>query len=85
MSMSDISMGEDWNDIDIPLMDHWLADKNDHEVIDKKKVICCGDVVDFDFKARGQTEEEVLQKFAQHAQTEHGMKEIPKELVEKVR
>jgi predicted small metal-binding protein len=50
------------------------------------KVISCRDVgMDCDFKASGQTEEEVLKKCAEHAQKEHGMKEIPKELVEKVR
>ncbi|MBI2486563.1 MAG: DUF1059 domain-containing protein [Deltaproteobacteria bacterium] len=50
------------------------------------KVICCRDVgVDCDFEARGETVEEILNKCAEHAQKDHGMKEIPKELVEKVR
>ena len=50
------------------------------------KFISCRDVgVDCDFVARGQTEEEILQQCAEHARTEHGMNEIPPELVEKVR
>lgn len=50
------------------------------------KVVSCRDAgVDCDFVARGKTEEEVLQKAAEHCQKDHGMKDIPKELVEKVR
>ena len=50
------------------------------------KVINCRDVgVDCDFTARGETEQEVLEKCAQHAQADHGMNEIPAEMVEKVR
>ncbi len=35
--------------------------------------------------SRGETEEEILNKCAEHAQKDHGMKEIPQELVERVR
>ncbi len=50
------------------------------------KTICCRDVgVDCDFVVRGETEEEIMKKVAEHAQKEHGMKEIPQELVERVR
>ena len=50
------------------------------------KVISCRDVgVDCDFEVRGETEEEILKKCAEHAQKDHGMKEIPQELVERVR
>jgi predicted small metal-binding protein len=50
------------------------------------KVISCRDVgVDRDFEVRGETEEEILKKCAEHAQKDHGMKEIPQELVERVR
>lgn len=49
------------------------------------KVINCRDVgVDCDFQARGETPEEVLQKCAEHARTDHGMNEIPPELLAKV-
>jgi predicted small metal-binding protein len=49
------------------------------------KVINCRDVgVDCDFQARGESEQEVMQKCEEHARKEHGMKEIPKELAEKV-
>jgi predicted small metal-binding protein len=50
------------------------------------KVINCRDIgVDCDFQARGETEEEVLQKCQEHARTDHGMAEIPPELADKVR
>jgi predicted small metal-binding protein len=50
------------------------------------KVLRCRDVgVDCDFEARAGTEEEVLKKAAEHAQTAHNMKETPKEVVKKVR
>ena len=50
------------------------------------KVVKCREVgVDCDFEARGETEEEVIQKCAEHAQTDHGMKELPEELRAKVR
>ncbi|MGE5645344.1 MAG: DUF1059 domain-containing protein [Acidobacteriota bacterium] len=50
------------------------------------KVIRCRDVgVDCDFEASGETEQEVLQKCAEHARTAHNMDEIPAELADKVR
>lgn len=50
------------------------------------KVITCRDVgVDCDFVARGETEDEVLRLCAEHGRKAHGMTEIPKELVQKVR
>jgi predicted small metal-binding protein len=41
--------------------------------------------VDCDFEARGETEQEVLQKCAEHAKSAHGMDEIPPDLAAKVR
>ena len=50
------------------------------------KVLKCRDVgVDCDFEARGDTVEEVLQQCSDHAKADHGMDEIPPELVERVR
>ena len=50
------------------------------------KVIRCRDVgVDCDFEARGETEQEVMQKCAEHAKSAHNMSEIPPELAAKVR
>lgn len=50
------------------------------------KVIRCREVgVDCDFEARGETEQEVLQKCAAHAREDHRMDPIPQELAEKVR
>ena len=50
------------------------------------KVLRCRDVgMDCDFEARGETEEEILKKAAQHADAAHNMKEIPEEVLEKVR
>ncbi len=50
------------------------------------KVVSCRDVgVDCDFEARGETEQEILQKCAEHARTAHGMTEIPPEMADKVR
>jgi len=50
------------------------------------KVLRCRDVgMDCDFEVRAGTEEEILKKAAEHAQTAHNMKEITKEVVEKVR
>jgi predicted small metal-binding protein len=50
------------------------------------KVITCRDVgVDCDFVARGQTEEEVLKKCAEHARSAHGMQELSPELTAKVK
>jgi predicted small metal-binding protein len=50
------------------------------------KIVKCRDVgVDCDFEARGETEQEVLQKCADHARSAHGMDEIPPDLAAKVR
>ena len=50
------------------------------------KVLKCRDVgVDCDFEACGDTVEEVLQQCSDHAKADHGMDEIPPELVERVR
>lgn len=42
-------------------------------------------IMDCDFETRAGTEEEILKKAAAHAQTVHNMKDIPKEVLEKVR
>jgi predicted small metal-binding protein len=50
------------------------------------KVVRCREVgVDCDFEARGNTEQEVLQKCAEHAKKDHGMDEIPPDLAAKVK
>ena len=50
------------------------------------KVISCRDAgVDCDFVARGETEEELFRNALAHGRTFHGMKEIPKDLQEKMR
>lgn len=50
------------------------------------KVVYCRDVgMDCDGVIRAETEEEVLRLVAEHAKDVHNMKEIPEELVEKVR
>lgn len=50
------------------------------------KVITCRDVgMDCDFEARGETEQEVLRKCAEHARSAHGMERIPPEVAAKVK
>ena len=50
------------------------------------KILRCKDVgMDCDFVARAETEEEILKKAAEHAETTHNMKEIPEEVLAKVR
>src|SRR3954467_7307609 len=50
------------------------------------KIVRCREVgVDCDFEARGETEQEVLQKCAEHAKSAHGMDQIPTDLAVKVR
>jgi predicted small metal-binding protein len=50
------------------------------------KVLKCGDLnPGCGFEARGRDENEVLQKAAQHAKTEHGLATIPQEMMSKVR
>ena len=51
-----------------------------------EKRLGCRDVgADCDFVACGKTEEEVFQKAAEHARTDHNMKETPKQLYDKAR
>ena len=51
-----------------------------------KKVLRCGDIVPgCDYRAEGETEDEVLQKAAKHADEAHGIKEVPPELMAKVK
>jgi predicted small metal-binding protein len=50
------------------------------------KVLRCRDVgMDCDFVARADSEEELLKKTAVHAAATHDMKEIPEEVLAKVR
>ncbi len=50
------------------------------------KTLRCRDVgMDCDFVARGNTEDEILKKAAEHAKAAHNMNEIPPELLSKVR
>jgi predicted small metal-binding protein len=50
------------------------------------KVMKCRDVgMNCDFEARGASEEEILQKAAEHAKSAHGIEQIPPELASKVR
>jgi predicted small metal-binding protein len=50
------------------------------------KILRCRDVgMDCDFEVHASTEEEILQRAADHAQTAHGLKEIPEEIVTKGR
>jgi predicted small metal-binding protein len=56
------------------------------EGIKMAKIIRCRDVgVDCDFEARGDTEQEVLDKCMEHGRTGHGIEILPPELVAKVR
>ena len=50
------------------------------------KTLSCRDVgVDCDFVAQGQTEQEVMEKAAQHARQDRGFADIPPELQAKVK
>jgi predicted small metal-binding protein len=50
------------------------------------KVLRCQDVgLDCEGELRADTEEELLEKAAEHAQTEHNMTQMPPEVVAKVR
>jgi len=50
------------------------------------KTYTCRDVgVDCDWRVRGETEEEVMQKIRDHARVTHDMQEIPKDLALRVR
>jgi len=49
-------------------------------------VVHCRDVgFDCDGVVRAETEEELLQKVAEHAKAEHGLKEVTAEVVKKVK
>ncbi len=50
------------------------------------KVLRCRDVgIDCDFEARGESVEEIMAHAAKHAKEDHGMDDIPPEVVEKVK
>jgi predicted small metal-binding protein len=50
------------------------------------KYMRCRDIgVNCDFEARGETMEDVLAQCARHARLDHGLMEIPFDLVQKVR
>lgn len=50
------------------------------------KVMKCREVgMDCDFEARGETQQEVLTKTAEHAKKDHGLEEISPELMAKVK
>jgi predicted small metal-binding protein len=50
------------------------------------KVLKCGDVVPgCNVEVRGESDEEVLRKGAEHAKNDHGMETIPPEVAAKVR
>ena len=50
------------------------------------KVLRCKDVgMECDFEVRAITGEEIMQQAAEHVQTAHGIKDIPPEVVAKVR
>jgi len=50
------------------------------------KVLRCRDIgFDCDYEVRAETEDEILNKAAEHAQTAHNMKEISEEVAAKVR
>jgi predicted small metal-binding protein len=50
-----------------------------------KSLSCRDEGADCDFVACADTEEEVMQKAADHARSDHNMKEIPKEMYDKAR
>lgn len=50
------------------------------------KKFACGDVVNgCGWSATANDEQELFQKIAEHAKHDHGMSEIPNDLIEKVR
>ena len=50
------------------------------------KVMKCGDVVPgCEYVARGQNEDEVLARAAEHAKKDHGMQSIPDDVLKKVK
>jgi predicted small metal-binding protein len=50
-----------------------------------KSIKCCDVGVACDFEARAENEVELMKKVAEHARTAHGFKDIPPELVAKVK
>ncbi len=50
------------------------------------KILKCREIgVDCDFEARGATEEDILKQAAEHAKKDHGMAQIPPELLTRVK
>jgi predicted small metal-binding protein len=50
------------------------------------KALKCRDVgMNCDFEAKGETEQEVLAKAAAHAKADHGLTEVPAEILAKVK
>lgn len=50
------------------------------------KTIKCGDIVPgCEYVARGQNEDEVLARAAEHAKRDHGMESIPEDVLKKVK
>jgi predicted small metal-binding protein len=50
------------------------------------KVLKCNDInLGCSFEARGNTDEDVLKKAAEHAKTAHNMEEIPPDVLDKAR
>jgi predicted small metal-binding protein len=50
------------------------------------KIMKCRSVgLDCDFVARGETEDQVMQKVAEHAKKDHGMNNLPADVVTKVK
>jgi predicted small metal-binding protein len=50
------------------------------------KVFKCRDIgVACDFEARAETEPELMQKLVEHARTAHNLREIPQDVVERVK
>jgi predicted small metal-binding protein len=50
------------------------------------KILRCNDIgLDCDFVAKADTEEEILRQAAEHAAATHDMKEIPEDVLAKVR
>jgi predicted small metal-binding protein len=50
------------------------------------KVLKCREVgLDCDFVARADTEEEIMEQVVEHANTTHGVKDMPEDVVARVR
>jgi predicted small metal-binding protein len=60
-----------------------LAAKRERSVAKMMKCRSVG--LDCDFVARGETEDQVMQKVAEHAKKDHGMSSIPADVVAKVK